>query len=133
MGRWGGARTRGRRPESMLRDRRRAKKLERRGRAARHKGLAKKKAMHTGEAIVLSASEYREGTQEVALEARCPQSGCERLNVVVNRCRVAVGLDRPERGSARQFTVRLQPEGPLQPGDKVLLEFFLPGEQAGAH
>jgi hypothetical protein len=90
--------------------------------------------MHTGEAIVLSASEYLDGSQEVELEARCPQSGYERLNVVVNRCRIAVGLDdRPERGSARQFTVRLQPEGPLQPGDKVLLEFFHPGEQAGAH
>lgn len=89
--------------------------------------------MHTGEAIVLSASGYLDGNQEVELETRCPQSGCERLNVVLNRCRVAVGLDRPERGSARQFTVRLQPEGPLQPGDKVLLEFFHPGEQAGAH
>ena len=88
--------------------------------------------MHVGEAVILSTSQLPDGDQEVELEAVCPDSGCERLNVVVDRCRVAVPLDRPQQGALRQFKVRMHADKPLQLGDKLPVEFFFPGEQAGS-
>ena len=47
---------------------------------------------------------------------------------------MAVPLDRPPRGATRTLTVRWwAAEKRLQPGDKAVVEFFYPGEQAHAH
>jgi hypothetical protein len=89
--------------------------------------------MQFGEAVILSACPRGDGTQEVELNAVCPASNYERLNVVVGATRVAVPLDRPERGAFRRFTVKLRADAPLSQGDKVPVEFFFPGEQAGVH
>src|SRR2546421_13087741 len=89
--------------------------------------------MHFGEAVILSASQRSDGAQEVKLKAICPAANYDRLNVVVGSCRVAVPLDRPERGAAREFKVTMQTGARLSRGDKVFVEFFFPGEQAGVH
>ena len=73
-----------------------------------------------------------EGTQGLELKAVCPAANCERLNVVVGGCRVAVALDRPGRGAWCEFNVAVPMALELRVGDKVGLEFFCPGEQAGA-
>jgi hypothetical protein len=89
--------------------------------------------MHLGEAVVLGASKRPDGFQEVEFNAVCPESGCERLNVVAGECRVAVALDQPEQGASRRFKAVMGADLSLQPGEKVLIEFFHPGEQAGVH
>jgi hypothetical protein len=89
--------------------------------------------MQFGEAIILSAYRRNDGTQEVELNAVCPASNYERLNVVLGATRVAVPLDRPERGAFRRFKVNLKADAPLNEGEKVPVEFFYPGEQAGVH
>ena len=87
--------------------------------------------MHVSEAVVLSASERPDGVREVELQAVCPAANLERLNVVLGSCRAAVPLDRPGRGESRKFKVAMKLDMPLGPGDKVLVRFFNPGEQAG--
>jgi hypothetical protein len=89
--------------------------------------------MRFGEAEILDASERPGGATELELKAVCPGSNYERLNVVVGSQRVAVPLDRPARGVSRRFKVTMQAALPVTRGDKVLVEFFYPGEQAGAH
>jgi hypothetical protein len=89
--------------------------------------------MQFGEAIILSACPRTDGIQEVELNAVCPASNYDRLNVVLGAIRVAVPLDRPERGAFRRFKVKLRADAPLNQGDKVPVEFFYPGEQAGVH
>ena len=89
--------------------------------------------MHVGEALVLRAYERPDGTQVVRLKAVCPEPNLDRLNVVMGTCRVAVPLNRPERGSAREFEVTMRANSPLRLGDRVPVEFFYPGEQAGIH
>ena len=88
--------------------------------------------MEAVEAVVVGVSETADGTQEVELETRCPAVEFERADVVVGPWRVAVTLDRPLRTAAlRQVLVRLQAApGRLRPGDKAVVEFFYPGEQA---
>lgn len=89
--------------------------------------------MHFGEAVILDTCERPDGVQEVALKAVCPAANYDRLNVVVGSLRVAVPLDRPQRGAAREFKVTMRVTSHLNLGDKVPVEFFFPGEQAGAH
>ena len=89
--------------------------------------------MHFGEAEVVDASERPGGAKELELRAVCPGSNYERLNVVVGSQRVAVPLDRPQRGASRRFKVTMRADLPVNPGDKVAVEFFYPGEQAGVH
>lgn len=88
--------------------------------------------MQVGEAVVMAASGGPEGAQEVDFKAVCPAANCERLNLVVGAWRAAVALDRPKRGALRHFRVRVPADLRFQPGDKVGVEFFYPGEQAGA-
>ena len=87
--------------------------------------------MHVGEAVVLGAFKHPDGTQEVELKTVCPKPDFERLNVVLGSCRVAVPLDRPAAQSAREFKVTMRVDSPIKLGDKLLVEFFHPGEQAG--
>jgi len=87
--------------------------------------------MQLGEAIVLGACPCPDGSLEVELKAVCPAANFERLNVVVGTTRVAVPLDRPARGALRSFKVTVRADAPLSQGDKMLIEFFFPGEQAG--
>lgn len=89
--------------------------------------------MQVGEAVVVGAFERPNGIQEIELNTVCPDAGFERLNVVAEACRVAVPLDRPAQGESCQFQAVLNTESAPQPGEKVLVEFFHPGEQAGAH
>lgn len=90
--------------------------------------------MEAVEAVVVGVSETADGMQEVELEARCPAADFERANVVVGPWRVAVPLERPRRVPLRKLKVRLAPaQGPLRPGDKAVVEFFHPGEQARGH
>ena len=89
--------------------------------------------MQFGEAVVLGTSERPDGAKEVELKAVCPAANYERLNVVVGACRVAVPLDRPERGASREFKVTVPTDSHLTCGGKVGVEFFFPGEQAGVH
>lgn len=89
--------------------------------------------MRFGEAEVLDASERPGGAKELELKAVCPGSNYERLNVVVGSQRFAVPLDRPQRGASRKFKVTMQADTPVSRGDKVPVEFFYPGEQAGVH
>ena len=90
--------------------------------------------MEAVEAVVVGVSEPVDGAQEVELEAVCPAAGFERANVVVGPWRVAVPLERPWRAALRKLMVNLQgAPGRLKPGDKALVEFFYPGEQAGVH
>jgi hypothetical protein len=90
--------------------------------------------METVEAVVVGASETTEGAQEVELETLCPAADFERADVVVGPWRVAVPLDRPLRVGRRKVRVRLQgAQGRLRPGDKAIVEFFYPGEQARVH
>lgn len=87
--------------------------------------------MHVGEAVVLGAFQRSDGTQEVELKTVCPKPDFERLNVVLGSCRVAVPLDRPVDKSEREFKVTMRVDSPIKLGDKLLVEFFHPGEQAG--
>ena len=87
--------------------------------------------MHVGEAVVLGALRHPDGTQEVELKTVCPKPDFERLNVVLGSCRVAVSLDRPAAQAAREFKVTMRVDSPLKLGDRLLVEFFYPGEQAG--
>ena len=90
--------------------------------------------MEAVEAVVVGVSATADGTQEVELEARCPAADFERANVVVGPWRVAVPLDWPLRVALRKVRVSLPAApGRLQPGDKAVVEFFYPGEQARAH
>ena len=89
--------------------------------------------MHLGEAVVLGASKRPDGAQEVELKAVCPKPDFERLNVVLGSCRVAVALDRPGGQTSREFKVTMRVDEPIRLGDKLLVEFFYPGEQAGVH
>ena len=89
--------------------------------------------MQFGEAEILGASERPGGAKELELQAVCPGSNYERLNVVVGSQRIAVPLDRPKRGAARKFKVTMQADSSLNRGDKIPVEFFYPGEQAGVH
>jgi hypothetical protein len=89
--------------------------------------------MQVGEAIVLGASARPEGVQELVCKTVCPDAGFERLNVVTPANRAAAPLDRPERGALRHFKAVLETDAPVQPGQKVVVESFYPGEQAGAH
>ncbi|MBV8901475.1 MAG: hypothetical protein JOY92_15335 [Verrucomicrobia bacterium] len=89
--------------------------------------------MHVGEAVVLGAFKRPDGTQEVELKAVCPKPDFERLNVVLGSCRVAVPLDRPVDKPEREFKVTMRVDSPINLGDKLLVEFFYPGEQAGVH
>ncbi|HEY0792616.1 MAG TPA: hypothetical protein VGD78_16250 [Chthoniobacterales bacterium] len=89
--------------------------------------------MHLGEAVVLSASRRLDGVQEVEFDAVCPEAGCERLNVVAGEWRVAVALNQPARGALYRFKAVMATGFSPRPGEKVLIEFFHPGEQAGVH
>ena len=90
--------------------------------------------METVEAVVMGASEMVDGAQEVELETLCPAVDFERANVVVGPWRVAVPLDRPLHVGRCKVLVSLQAApGRLQPGDKAVVEFFYPGEQARGH
>jgi hypothetical protein len=87
--------------------------------------------MHVGEAVVVGAVKRPDGTQEVELKTVCPRPDFERLNVVLGSCRVAVPLERPAGKSEREFKVTMRVDSPIKLGDKLLVEFFHPGEQAG--
>ena len=89
--------------------------------------------MHVGEAVVLGAIARPDGAQEVELKTVCPKPDFERLNVVLGSCRVAVPLDRPVSEAEREFKVTMRVDSPIKLGDKLLVEFFHPGEQAGVH
>ena len=90
--------------------------------------------MEVVEAVVVGASEAADGAQEVELETRCPAPGFERAYAVVGPWRVAVPLDRPLHVGRCKVLVSLQAApGRLQPGDKAVVEFFYPGEQARGH
>ena len=89
--------------------------------------------MHVGEAVVLGASKRADGTQEVELKTVCPKADFERLNVVLGSCRVVVPLDRPAGETSREFKVTMRVDSPIRLGDKLLVEFFYTGEQAGVH
>ena len=88
--------------------------------------------MQVGEAMVLGAFLCPGGVQELECKAVCPDAGFERLNVVTGAGRAAVALDRPERGARRRFKAVLGTDAPVRPGQRVVVEFFHPGEQAGA-
>jgi hypothetical protein len=47
--------------------------------------------------------------------------------------RLPLALERRARGGSRAFTVTVPTDPRLGPGNKVIVEFFYPGEQAGAH
>jgi hypothetical protein len=86
------------------------------------------------EAVVVGVSETADGTQEVELEARCPAAEFERADVVVGPWRVAVPLEQPLRVALCKVMVSLRAvQGRLKPGDKAVVEFFYPGEQARGH
>jgi hypothetical protein len=89
--------------------------------------------MQVGEAVVISASQGPEGAQEVEFKAVCSAANCERLNVIAGEWRAAVTLDRSPRGAWCQFKVTVPAYLQLRLGDNVAVEFFYPGEQAGAH
>ena len=89
--------------------------------------------MQFGEALVLVASDTPDGRQEVELDTVCPAANFERLNVVLGNRRVAIPLDRPVRGAACRFKITLPAESRVRCGEKALVEFFYPGEQAGVH
>jgi len=89
--------------------------------------------MQVGEAVVLGASKRPDGAQKIEFDTVCPDAGFERLNVVTGEYRLAVALDRPEQGVLHRFKAVMGTEMPPQPGEKVRVEFFHPGEQAGAH
>ena len=87
--------------------------------------------MQFSEAVVRGAFRRPDGTQELELDAVCPAANYDRLNVLVGKARVAVPLDRPARGASCRVTVRVGAEASFSQGDKVAVEFFYPGEQAG--
>jgi hypothetical protein len=89
--------------------------------------------MRIGEAVVSGASQGPKGAQEVEFKAVCSMADCERLNVIAGEWRAAVNLDRPPRGALCQFKVMVPTHLQLRLGDNVVVEFFYPGEQAGAH
>jgi hypothetical protein len=89
--------------------------------------------MQIGEAVVSGASQGPKGAQEVEFKAFCSAANCERLNVIAGEWRAAVTLDRPPRGALCQFKVMVPAHLQLRLGDHVGVEFFYPGEQAGAH
>ena len=90
--------------------------------------------METVEAVVVGASQTADGAQAVELEALCPAAEFERASVAVGPWRVAVALDRPLHIGRCKMLVSLQAApGRLQPGDKAVVEFFYPGEQARGH
>jgi hypothetical protein len=88
--------------------------------------------MQIGEAVVSGASQGPKGAQEVEFRAVCSMANCERLNVIAGEWRAAVVLDRPTWALC-QFNVTVPAHLQLRPGDNVVVEFFYPGEQAGAH
>lgn len=88
--------------------------------------------MEIGEAVVIGTSQHPDGAYEVALEGYCPPN-CERLNAIVAGYRLALALERRGRGGSRAFQVRVPIDPDVGPGDKVVVEFFYPGEQAGVH
>jgi hypothetical protein len=92
-----------------------------------------KQNMRIGEAVVSGASQGPKGAQEVEFKAVCSMADCERLNVIAGEWRAAVNLDRPPRGALCQFKVMVPTHLQLRLGDNVVVEFFYPGEQAGAH
>jgi hypothetical protein len=90
--------------------------------------------MKAVEAVVVGVLETADGVQEVELETLCPAADFERANVVLGPWRVAVPLDRPLHVGRRKVGVSLQAaQGRLRPGDKAVVEFFYPGEQARVH
>ena len=90
--------------------------------------------MEAVEAVVVGVSEAADGTQQVELEALCPAADFERAHAVVGPWRVEVALDRPLRAALRKLMVSLRTApGRLRPGDKAVVEFFYPGEQARGH
>jgi hypothetical protein len=89
--------------------------------------------MQIGEAVVSGASLGPKGAQEVEFEAVCSLANCERLNVIAGEWRAAVCLNRPPPGALCQFKVTVPAHLQLGLGDNVVVEFFHPGEQAGAH
>ena len=90
--------------------------------------------MEAVEAVVVGVSETADGGQKVELEAECLAAEFERANVVVGPWRVAVALDRPLHVGRCKVLVSLQAApGRLRPGDKAVVEFFYPGEQARVH
>ena len=90
--------------------------------------------MEAVEAVVVAVSETADGAQEVEFEALCPAAEFERADVVVGPWRAAVAFDRPLRAALRRLMVSLRAApGRLQPGDKAVVEFFYPGEQARGH
>lgn len=80
------------------------------------------------EAVMVGASKCPEGTQAIEWNTVCPDAGFEWLKVVRRACRVCVALDRPERGALRCVQMVMETEVPPQPGEKVTVEFFPPGE-----
>ena len=91
--------------------------------------------MEAVEAVVVGVAETADGTQEVELEAACLAVDFERANVVAGPWRVPVALeDRPLHVGRRKVRVSLPAApGRLRPGDKAVVEFFYPGEQARGH
>jgi hypothetical protein len=89
--------------------------------------------MQVGEAVVTGASQGPEGMQEVEFKTVCSAENCERLNVVAGEWRAAVALDRPLLGAWTQFKVTAPANLRFRLGDTAVVEFFSPGEQAGAH
>ena len=89
--------------------------------------------MQVGEAVITGAAKAPNGVQEIEFKAICPAANFERLNVVVGNSRVPLTFERSEPGAAHQFKVAVRTDLPLKPGDKLQVEFFHPGEQAGAH
>ena len=87
--------------------------------------------MEVREAVVIGVSPRPDGTYEVALEAYCPPN-CERLNAMVAGYRLPLALERRPRGGTRAFAVVVPTDPQLGPGDKLVVEFYYPGEQTGA-
>jgi hypothetical protein len=88
--------------------------------------------MKAREAVVIGVYRCPDGAYKVALEAYCPPN-CERLNAMVAGHQLPLALERRSRGALRAFTVALPADPQLGPGNQVVVEFFYPGEQAGAH
>jgi hypothetical protein len=89
--------------------------------------------MQIGEAVVSVASQGTKGAQEVEFKTVCSVENCERLNVIAGEWRAAVALNRPPRGALCLFKVPVPAHLQLRLGDNIVVEFFYPGEQAGAH
>ena len=81
---------------------------------------------------MVGGSRRGEEMWQVELASELP-ANCERMNVLVGGHRFVVTLDRSRPEPPPTLSVMLPEEVGLKIGEKVQVEFFHPGEQAGAH